>query len=63
MKSRLGSTRSPISVENTRSASKASSTRTCSSVRLRRIHRCLPKLLGIHLPQALVALDLQTLLP
>ena len=56
MKSRRGSTRSPISVENScrpRGVLDADLEQRAP----RRVHRGLPQLLGVHLAQALVALD------
>ena len=61
MKSLRGSTRSPMRMLNVWFASGPSSTRTCRSVRFVGIHRGLPELLGIHLAQALVALDVLAL--
>ena len=62
MNLRRGSTWSPISVVNIRSASVWSSAFTCSSVRLRRIHRRLPQRVRVHLAKALVAIDRDALL-
>ena len=59
MKSRRGSTTSPIRVEKTCAASSASVTRTCSSVRTAGSSVVLPELVGVHLAQALEALDRQ----
>jgi hypothetical protein len=59
MNSRRGSTLSPMSTEKTLSASRLSPTRTLSRTRLGVVHRGLPQLLGVHLAEALVALDLE----
>ena len=58
MKSRRGSTRSPIRVEKVSSAESAWLTRTCSSERDLGVERRFPQLLGVHLAEALVAVDL-----
>ena len=62
MNSRRVSTVSPISVENTSSASSAWLTFTCSSARVGIERRC-PELIGIHLAQAFVALNGDPLAP
>ena len=57
MNLRRGSTWSPISVVNIRSAAGWSSALTCSSVRLVGIHRGLPQRVRVHLAEAFVAVD------
>ena len=57
MNSRRGSTTSPIRRVKISSATSAWATSTWSSARLVGIERGLPELLGVHLAQALVALD------
>ena len=62
MKARRGSTWSPISIEKMRSAAAASSSVTCASVRVGGVHRRFAELLGVHLAEALEALQLDALL-
>ena len=62
MNSRRGSTSSPISFVKTSSASSSSSTRTCRSVRASGSRVVSQSWLGVHLAQALVALERQPLL-
>jgi hypothetical protein len=61
MKSRRGSTTSPISRVKISSVTSASSTLTCSSDAVVGIERGFPQLLGVHFAQALVARDRQAL--
>ena len=62
MKARRGSTWSPISVEKTWSAAAASSTSTRIEHPVRRVHRRVGELLGVHLAETLEAADLDALL-
>ena len=57
MNSRRGSTASPMRIEKTSSASTASSTRDLEQAARLRVHRRVPELLGVHLAEALVAVD------
>ena len=61
MKSLRGSTRSPMSIVKIASASPASSTSTLQQRPRLRVHRRLPELVGVHLAEALEALDAQVL--
>ena len=58
MKALRGGTSSPISIVNMWSAAIASGSVTRIKRALGRIHRRLPKLVGVHLSKTLIALDL-----
>ena len=61
MNSRRGSTWSPISIEKIWSAAAASSSVTCCERAAGRVHRRLAQLVGVHLAEALEALQLDAL--
>ena len=62
MKFRRGSTSSPMRMVKISSTPVMSSSLTCNSVRVFRIHRRFPQLIGIHFAQSFVALDAEALL-
>ena len=62
MKSRRGSTWSPISIEKTWSAVGGVLDVDPDEHAIRRVHRRVPELLGVHLAEALEAADLDALL-